>query len=115
MEPTGIAIWGAGWVAGGHLRAFLANPACRVVAVGSRREASCRALLAPHSLEAAVYTDLDRRYDARKLETGRWRASPIPSVQDQRGPSRSNPCLKHPPCRAPCRPRAIACISRLRT
>ena len=57
---VGIAIWGAGWVAGGHIKALVANPDCDVVAVGSRREESCRALLAPYRFDAAVYTDLDR-------------------------------------------------------
>ena len=39
---VGVAIWGAGGMAIGHLRAFLAHPDAEVLAVGSRREASCR-------------------------------------------------------------------------
>ncbi|MCC6177234.1 MAG: Gfo/Idh/MocA family oxidoreductase [Chloroflexi bacterium] len=58
-----VAIWGAGWVAGGHLKAFLANPHAEVVAVGSRREESCRQLLAPHGLDLPAYTDYNRLLD----------------------------------------------------
>ena len=35
-ETVGIAIQGAGTVATGHLRAYLRNPHCQVVAIGSR-------------------------------------------------------------------------------
>jgi predicted dehydrogenase len=35
-EKVGIAIQGAGNVSSGHLRAYLNNPACEVVAIGSR-------------------------------------------------------------------------------
>ena len=39
----GIGIWGAGWVAGAHARAYLNNPHVEVVAVGSRtREGAAR-------------------------------------------------------------------------
>ena len=64
----GVAIWGAGWVASGHIKAFVANPDCDVVAVGSRREESCRALLAPYQLDAAVYTDLERLLDDPRVD-----------------------------------------------
>jgi predicted dehydrogenase len=63
-RQVGIAIWGAGWVAGGHLNAFLAHPNATVVAVGSRREESCRQLLAPHGLDVPIITDYDRLLDA---------------------------------------------------
>ncbi|NPV07092.1 MAG: Gfo/Idh/MocA family oxidoreductase [Anaerolineae bacterium] len=36
MAEYGIGIWGAGWVAGEHARAYTNNPKARVVAVGSR-------------------------------------------------------------------------------
>ncbi len=68
MERIGVAIWGAGWVAGGHLEAFVANPHCEVVAIGSRREESCRALMAAHALETAVYTDLDRLLEDPRVD-----------------------------------------------
>jgi predicted dehydrogenase len=35
-DKLGIAIHGAGTVSSGHLRAYLRNPSCRVVAIGSR-------------------------------------------------------------------------------
>ena len=34
----GIAIWGAGTVSSGHLRAYLRNTECAVVAIGSRTQ-----------------------------------------------------------------------------
>jgi predicted dehydrogenase len=59
--PVGVAIWGAGWVAGAHARAYLAAGAgVRVVAVGSRREERARALAAEHGvLDARIYTDFE--------------------------------------------------------
>jgi predicted dehydrogenase len=59
-EPLGIAIWGAGWVAGAHVRAYLANAGlgARIVAIGSRREEGARTLAAQHGIEGArFYTD----------------------------------------------------------
>jgi predicted dehydrogenase len=38
----GAAIFGAGWVAGEHARAYQTSPRTRLVAVGSRKEASAR-------------------------------------------------------------------------
>jgi predicted dehydrogenase len=59
----GVAIWGAGWVAGAHARAYRAAGA-RLVAVGSRREESARALIAQQGLDQAgavrVYTAYER-------------------------------------------------------
>lgn len=56
----GCAIWGAGWVADEHLNAFMKNPNCEVVAVGSRKESSAQAAAekcgAPN---ARIYTDYD--------------------------------------------------------
>jgi len=39
----GVAIWGAGTVSSGHLRAYLKNPHCRIVAIGSRTKAGAEA------------------------------------------------------------------------
>ena len=62
-RKVGVAIWGAGWVASGHLKAFLAHPDAEIVAVGSRREESCRQLLAPFGLSVPIFTDYDRLLD----------------------------------------------------
>lgn len=32
----GCAVWGCGWVSSGHINAYLRNPSCEVVALGSR-------------------------------------------------------------------------------
>ncbi|MCC6704872.1 MAG: Gfo/Idh/MocA family oxidoreductase [Thermomicrobiales bacterium] len=42
-DTIGVAIWGAGTVSSGHLRAYLRNPHCRVVAIGSRTKAGAEA------------------------------------------------------------------------
>ena len=42
----GCALWGCGWVASGHIAAYLKNPYCTFVGLGSRREESARANMA---------------------------------------------------------------------
>lgn len=60
-ERIGVAIHGAGWVAGEHLNAYMANPNCEVVAVSSRREESARrAAVACGAPDAAIYTDYEK-------------------------------------------------------
>lgn len=62
MTNRGVAIWGAGWVAAAHARAYLANAmlGARIVAVGSRRESSAQGLIAQHRLDGTrVYTEYD--------------------------------------------------------
>jgi predicted dehydrogenase len=66
-EPLGVAIWGAGWVAGAHARAYLAyapppeGRPVRLVAVGSRRLEGARDLAARFGLaDARLYTDFGR-------------------------------------------------------
>lgn len=56
-ERIGVGIFGAGWVAGEHLRAYLAQPGCEVVAIGSRRADSAARLAARHDLQVACYDD----------------------------------------------------------
>jgi predicted dehydrogenase len=58
----GAAVWGAGWVAGEHLRAYVRNPHTEVVAIGSRTREGARRKLAEVGLSpetCAVYDDLD--------------------------------------------------------
>ena len=57
MGRPGVGIWGAGWVAGGHLSAYLAQGDCRVVAIGSRRQESARALAERFKLDCPLYTE----------------------------------------------------------
>ena len=58
-DTPGIAVHGAGWVAGEYIKAFARNPHCRVRVVNSRREASARARLAEAGVEADVATDYE--------------------------------------------------------
>jgi len=39
-KKLGAAVWGAGWVAGEHIRAYENNPRCEMVAIGSRKAQS---------------------------------------------------------------------------
>jgi predicted dehydrogenase len=57
MRSYGVGIWGAGWVAAGHLTGYLAQPDCHVVAVGSRQLSSAQKLADRFSLDCPVYTD----------------------------------------------------------
>jgi predicted dehydrogenase len=59
-KQLGAAIWGAGWVSGEHLRAWDQNPHCKVVAMGSRTEASVQKRLAETGVkDVAVQMQLD--------------------------------------------------------
>ncbi|MCK8653438.1 Gfo/Idh/MocA family oxidoreductase, partial [Ralstonia insidiosa] len=90
-DRIGIAIQGAGNVSSGHLRAYLHNPYCEVVAISSRTKegAANRARLAgldPDKL--ALYDDLDdlmadRNVDALSICTppGRHAEDAIAAAQ----------------------------------
>jgi len=61
-HSLGTAVWGAGWVAGEHLRAFSCNPHTSVVAVGSRTLDGARRKMAQLQVDATTcraYDDLD--------------------------------------------------------
>jgi predicted dehydrogenase len=56
----GCAVWGCGWVASGHIHAYLRHPDCRLVALGSRRRESVLAKQAEFGLDCDVHTDFAR-------------------------------------------------------
>src|SRR5689334_23286364 len=59
-KVLGAAIFGAGWVAGEHAKAYQACPRTRLVAVGSRREGSARrCAVYGGAPEAFITTDFD--------------------------------------------------------
>jgi len=58
-KKFGAAVWGAGWVSGEHIKAYMNNPSCEVVAVGSRKESSARAKMEAAGLDCAIYTNYD--------------------------------------------------------
>ena len=47
----GCALWGCGWVAGGHINAYLKNPDCELIGLGSRRNESVQAKIAEFGLD----------------------------------------------------------------
>ena len=58
MEPIGVAIHGAGWVSGEHIKSYQKNPHARVVAISSRKRESAEARAAEAGLNnARIYTD----------------------------------------------------------
>lgn len=61
-QRLGAAVWGTGWVAGEHLRAFLRQPHVDVVAAGSRTTDGARRKLTEVGIDpgaCAIYDDLD--------------------------------------------------------
>lgn len=58
-SQLGIAIQGAGTVSSGHLRAYLRNPNCRVVAIGSRTKAGAEAKAREMGIDPASITLYD--------------------------------------------------------
>ena len=56
MDKLGVAVWGAGWVSGEHIKAYLSNPHCEVVGIGSRRAESAKAKAAEAGIEGSIYT-----------------------------------------------------------
>src|ERR1044071_697368 len=58
MKTLGVAIHGAGWVAGEHIRSYQKNPHTRVVAICSRRRESAQEKADEAGLnDVAIYTD----------------------------------------------------------
>lgn len=65
-KKLGAAIWGAGWVSGEHAKAWQNNPHSQVVAIGSRKESSARALAERLGLDCKIYAhpdDPDKAYE----------------------------------------------------
>lgn len=58
MEQIGVAVHGAGWVSGEHIKSYNKNPNARVVAISSRKRESAEARAAEAGLtDAKIYTD----------------------------------------------------------
>ena len=62
------ASWGCGWVASGHINAYLQHPDCDLIALGSRREESVRAKQAEFGIDTAVYTDFDELLEDDRID-----------------------------------------------
>jgi predicted dehydrogenase len=58
VEQIGVAVHGAGWVSGEHIKSYNKNPHTRVVAIGSRKRESAEAKAAEAGLkDVRIYTD----------------------------------------------------------
>ena len=56
----GCAVWGCGWVASGHINAYLQNPDCEFIGLGSRSASSVQAKIAEFSLnDVTVYKSFE--------------------------------------------------------
>jgi UDP-N-acetyl-2-amino-2-deoxyglucuronate dehydrogenase len=64
----GVAIHGAGWVAGAHAASWKRNPHCRIVSVGSRSRASAEKLVKQHGLECSIHERLEDVLSDRRVD-----------------------------------------------
>ena len=56
----GCALWGCGWVASGHIAAYLKNSSCEFIGLGSRRKESALAKVAEFGLnDVTVYNSFE--------------------------------------------------------
>ncbi|HEX2186420.1 MAG TPA: Gfo/Idh/MocA family oxidoreductase, partial [Chloroflexota bacterium] len=59
-RKLGVGIIGISWVAGEHIKAYLSNKHCRIVALASHSRENAEAARAAHGLsEASIYTDYE--------------------------------------------------------
>jgi len=54
-DKFGVAIHGAGWVAGAHIASWLKNPHAKIVSVSSRRKESAQRLADEHELDCTIH------------------------------------------------------------
>lgn len=60
MSQLGVAVFGAGWVSGEHIKAFNKNPHVEVVAIGSRKGSSAKARAQEAGIDdCAIFTDYE--------------------------------------------------------
>ena len=65
----GCALWGCGWVAGGHLAAYLKNPDCEFIGLGSRRCESARAKLTEFGLnDCTLYRSFEELLNDSRVD-----------------------------------------------
>ncbi len=62
------AVWGCGWVASGHINAYLQNPHCEVVALGSRRPESVLAKQQEFGLKTSAYLDFNEMLQDERID-----------------------------------------------
>jgi len=55
----GCAVWGCGWVASGHINAYLKHPDCQVVSIGSRRMESVQEKQREFGLDCRACTSFE--------------------------------------------------------
>ncbi|MBO4648337.1 MAG: Gfo/Idh/MocA family oxidoreductase [Lentisphaeria bacterium] len=65
----GCALWGCGWVASGHIGAYLRNPDCRLIGLGSRRIESAQAKIAEFGLnEVTLYRSFEELLNDSRVD-----------------------------------------------
>ena len=67
----GCAVWGCGWVASGHIAAYLKNPDCQLIGLGSRRAESVQAKIAEFNLyDTVVYRNFEELLNDSRVDIG---------------------------------------------
>lgn len=65
----GCAVWGCGWVASGHIAAYLQNPDCRLIGLGSRSAESVQKKITEFGLDAVtVYRDFEELLNDSRVD-----------------------------------------------
>ncbi|MFA6929501.1 MAG: Gfo/Idh/MocA family oxidoreductase [Lentisphaeria bacterium] len=64
----GCAVWGCGWVASGHINAYLRNEHCELVALGSRRLESIQAKQAEFAITTVAYQDFQQLLQDERID-----------------------------------------------
>ena len=65
----GCALWGCGWVASGHIAAYLKNPDCEFIGLGSRNSSSVQAKIAEFGLHnTAVYNSFEELLNDSRVD-----------------------------------------------
>ena len=65
----GCALWGCGWVASGHIAAYLKNPDCEFIGLGSRSSSSVQAKIAEFGLhDATVYNSFEELLNDSRVD-----------------------------------------------
>ncbi|MBO4630866.1 MAG: Gfo/Idh/MocA family oxidoreductase [Lentisphaeria bacterium] len=65
----GCALWGCGWVASGHIAAYLSNPDCELIGLGSRSCESAQAKITEFNLTGiTLYRNFEELLDDRRVD-----------------------------------------------
>jgi len=67
-KKLGVGVFGIGWVAGEHIKAYLNNPRCEIKALASRRRESAEAKKAEYKLDCDILDSYDDLLDRKDID-----------------------------------------------